>query len=144
MLDLLLLALRLVLGAYFVTMGWNKLFAPQRREGVPAMLAGYGVPAPRACYWLISLGELFGGLALWLGFLYPVALMGLVIICLGALCLAGLPRLRDKPAINWGNRVNNAIGLTESLLILLLLALFAAGPGRWSLDALAAAWGIGL
>jgi putative oxidoreductase len=130
------IALRLVIGFGFVAHGWAKF-----TRG-PAAFAGLlhfaGVPYPLLSAWLITLLEIFGGLAIIAG-----AFVGLVSIPLILSMIGAVITVQG----HYGFSSVNTIGLTPSgpvfgppgyeinlLYIAGLIALMLAGPGALSVD----------
>jgi putative oxidoreductase len=131
------LPLRLVVGYGFFAHGavkWSRGPA-----GFAKLLQQVGVPLPLPTAYLVTLLEVFGGLALLLG-----AFVALVSIPLVASMLVAMVTVQAR----YGFSSVNTIGLTPSgpvfgppgyeinlLYIAALIALTFAGPGPWSLDA---------
>jgi putative oxidoreductase len=130
------LPLRLVVGYGFLAHGavkWNRSPA-----GFAKLLHQIGVPLPLPTAYLVTLVEVFGGVALLLG-----AFVALVSIPLIASMLVAMVTVQ----LRYGFSSVNTIGLTPSgpvfgppgyeinlLYIAALIALTLAGPGPWSLD----------
>ncbi len=85
--DLTTLLARLVVGVTFVLHAYQKL-AINGMSGVSAGFGQMGIPLPGAAAWFAAMVELFGGLALILGVLLPVAGVLLAAVMLGALATA--------------------------------------------------------
>jgi putative oxidoreductase len=119
-----LLLVRLVTGAAFIRHGWPKIQNP-----FGWMSAMGPTPVPSFLQALAALAE-FGGIALILGLLTPLAAFGIVCQMLGALFLVHFPRGDSFVA---QGRPSFELALVYLVLAVLLIAL---GPGRWSLDAL--------
>lgn len=133
-----LLPLRLVVGYGFVAHGVAKW--SRGPAGFGALLHQIGVPFPAAAAWMVTLLEVFGGLAILAGVFVALASVPLIISLLVAMVTVHL---------RYGFSSINTIGLTESgpvfgppgyeidlLYIgsLLALALLGPGPlsvGRW-------------
>lgn len=131
------IGLRASLGAFFAFSGYHKIFAPSRRATLAATFKADGVYNP-AMMWAIPLGELFGGLALALGVLTPLACVGLIAICLGACALDGRKRVADWKPLDAADRVDDWLYLPEALYVLMLAALALLGAGSFSIDAIVA------
>jgi putative oxidoreductase len=130
--------IRIILGVGFLAHG----FAKWSRG--PAMFAELlkqaHVPLPLANAWLVTLLEIFGGLALLIGVFVAMVTVPLIFSMLGAMFTVH---------IKFGFSAVNTLGLTPEgpklgppgyeinlLYIACLLVLFLAGAGPWSIDAL--------
>ena len=121
-----LLLVRLVMGAAFILHGWPKI---QNPLGWMNAMGGSSVPSFLQA--LAALAEFGGGIALVLGLLTPIAAFGIVCQMLGALLLVHFPK--GDPFIAPAPGASSY----ELALVYLVMAvlLIAMGPGRWSLDA---------
>jgi putative oxidoreductase len=130
-----LLPLRLLVGFGFVAHGLAKWSRGPARFG--ALLHQLGVPAPVPAAWLVTLVELFGGLAI---------LAGLLIALVSVPLIASLLVAMVTVHLRFGFSSINTIGLTASgpvfgppgyeidlLYIASLIALSLLGPGPLSL-----------
>ena len=121
--PLTLAALRIGLGLVVATHGWAKLADVSAWQ---AQVASLGIPFPDIAAWLAIAGELGGGIGLVVGFLTPIAAVGVFATMVTAIV-----------TVHWGNGLlteNN--GFELPLLIGLLAAYFIArGAGPFSLDA---------
>lgn len=80
------LALRIVIGIGFIMHGWAKLDrGPDKFAGV---LAWMDVPLPHAVAWLVTLVEIFGGIAILVGAF--VALLSLPLIAIHLVAMFGV------------------------------------------------------
>jgi putative oxidoreductase len=119
--SLIPLALRLASGSIFLGFGVGK-FSHHTKES--ASFSSYGLPFPDEFVYAIGATELvFGGLLI-LGLLTRLAALALAGDMIGAIVTAGRV---DGGAIN--------LGLAPALLVVMLVLLWA-GPGRVSIDAL--------
>ena len=75
--------LRLIVGYGFMEHGFAKL--ARGPDAFPAILQALGVPAPHFMAWLTILVELFGGLAVLLGALVPLASIPMAAVLLVAM-----------------------------------------------------------
>jgi putative oxidoreductase len=113
------LFLRLGLGVVFFYHGYGKVFGAQ---GLGSSWAGPDMPA--IIQILVSWGELLGGAAFLLGFLTPIASMGIIIIMAGAIATV---------------HGKNGFGMMQQgyeynfVLISMCLALIGTGPGPFSI-----------
>ena len=135
------LALRLVIGFGFIAHGWAKL--DRGPDKFAHVLAWMDVPLPHMTAWLVTLIEIFGGLAILVGAF--VALVCLPLIAIHLVAMFG---------VHWqyGFSSVNTVGLTAAgpqfgppgfevnlLYIAGLLAIvLGGGAGAWSVDRLLA------
>lgn len=122
-----LFILRAVVGVIFVTHGWPKLM--DGASGTAEFFGMLGIPAATASAWLITLLEVFGGIALLLGLLVPfVAVLFIVHMTVGLL-LVHLPEGWYVIGPGTGGMEFNV------LLIAALVTFLLAGSGKPALDA---------
>jgi putative oxidoreductase len=130
--------IRMILAVGFMVHGWAKW-----SRGPPAfaeLLKQAHVPLPLANAWLVTLLEIFGGLALLMGAFVTIASVPLILSMLGAMFTVN---------IKYGFSAVNTIGLTPDgpqfgppgyeinlLYIAGLVALILGGAGPLSIDAL--------
>ena len=120
--DLALLALRLALGAIFLThgLGKRKMWSMQPSAQLPAgMLTKLRI---------LSIVEPAGGLGVLFGFLTQLAALGLVIVMLGAiqfLITTVHRKFTGENVAGWE---------FEFMLLIVALALFIMGGGKYALD----------
>lgn len=116
--------LRVLASAMFLTHGWPKMFG----DRIQPFLGGqdfFGVDIGVNTLWIAGVIEFFGGLLLVAGlFTRYVALLAAVLMV-----MAYLTAHRA-----WFPTLNN--GELAAMYFLVYFALFAFGPGRYSLDAL--------
>lgn len=124
--DLGLLILRATLGVIFLTHGWPKLM--NGASGTAGFFETLGIPLPVVTAWLVTLLEVFGGLALILGLFVPVVGILFIIHMMVGIVLVHLPEGWFVVGPGTGGAEFNV------LLIAGLLALLLAGSGRPSLD----------
>ncbi|HEY0834692.1 MAG TPA: DoxX family protein [Azospirillum sp.] len=125
--DLLLLLARVLIGAIFVESGFGKL---TDLAGFTAGLEGMGVPMPMVLGGIGAVVEFFGGLAIVLGawtWLAAILVAGFTVV---ATLLAH--RFWDVPAEQ--QRMQFIQFMKNLAIIGGLLALAAAGAGRYSVD----------
>jgi len=130
--------IRMILGVGFMAHGWAKW---SRGPEVFAQLLNQAhVPLPLANAWLVTLLEIFGGLALLMGAFVTLVSVPLILSMLGAMFTVN---------IKYGFSAVKTIGLTPEgpqlgppgyeinlLYIACLLALILGGAGPLSIDAL--------
>jgi putative oxidoreductase len=130
--------LRIILGVGFMVHGWAKL--SRGPAAFAELLKQAHVPLPLANAWLVTLLEIFGGLALLMGTFVAIVSVPLILSMLGAMFTVN---------IKYGFSAVNTIGLTAEgpkfgppgyeinlLYIGGLLALILGGAGPLSIDAL--------
>ena len=115
-----IIAMQLAIGVFFLFSGFNKLTNKGRHATLVATLKTDNVPLVSVNQWLIPLGEFFGGMALIIDFLTPLAAVGLIIICIGATALDGIKRVNGWKPINIADRIDDYLYLPEVLYILAL------------------------
>src|SRR5712664_3077983 len=81
--------LRLIVGYGFMEHGFAKV--ARGLDAFPAILQALGVPAPHLMGWLTIFVEIFGGLAVLLGALIPLASIPLAAVLLVAMITVHLP-----------------------------------------------------
>jgi putative oxidoreductase len=119
--SLALLALRLVAGAAFILHGWPKIQHPT---------SWFGTGVSPILQLAASLAEFGGGIALILGFLTSLATAFIAVDMAFALFLVHFPK--HQPFVGGGPGGSFELPL---LYFAVMVALFATGPGRYSLDA---------
>ena len=130
--------LRIILGVGFMVHGWAKL--SRGPAAFAELLKQAQVPLPLANAWLVTLLEIFGGLALLMGAFVAIVSVPLILSMLGAMFTVN---------IKYGFSAVNTIGLTAEgpkfgppgyeinlLYIAGLVALILGGAGPLSIDAL--------
>ncbi|HZI65913.1 MAG TPA: DoxX family protein [Thermoanaerobaculia bacterium] len=116
-----LLLLRLVVGTAFILHGWPKIQKPT---------SWMGDAVPGIFQLAAALAEFGGGIALIVGFLTPVVTLALAINMSVALMMVHFPK--NEPFVRSGPGGDFELPL---VYLALMVALFAIGPGRYSLDA---------
>ena len=130
--------IRMILGVGFMVHGWAKW--SRGPAAFAELLKQAHVPLPLANAWLVTLLEIFGGLALLMGAFVTIASVPLILSMLGAMFTVN---------IKYGFSAVNTIGLTPDgpqfgppgyeinlLYIAGLVALILGGAGPLSIDAL--------
>ncbi len=125
--DVLLLLARILLVILFILFGWQKI---AHFSGTIAFMGTEGAPAPIVSAAIAVVMELFVGIALLVGFYTrPLALL-LALYTVGTALIG-----HHFWTMTGGEQMNNMIHFYKNIAIAGgLLALCAAGPGRFSID----------
>ena len=121
-LSLAALAGRLTIGWMFASSGWGKL---NNLDGIVAYFTKLGIPWPALMAPAVSAVEAAAGLMLLIGALARLAALPLMAIMLVALATA-----RRDDIESW----SDVLGLSEFLILIILLQVCLTGAGRWSVD----------
>jgi putative oxidoreductase len=125
--------LRLIVGYGFMEHGFAKL-----ARGLDA----FGVPAPHLMGWLTILVEIFGGLAVLLGALVPLASIPMATVLLVAMFTVHLPygfsSIKLQAVTAAGAQFGPPGFETDLLYLACLAALVLGGPGPLAIDGLLA------
>jgi uncharacterized membrane protein YphA (DoxX/SURF4 family) len=127
---------RIAVGAFFMLSGYHKLFNAERHRSIVDELKSLGVPALGFNQWWVPLVEFSAGGAVLIGFLAPLAALGLLVIIVVAIATSGHRRLRLVKPIDEADRFDDFLYLPETLYAFMLILIVSAGAGRYSLDAL--------
>jgi uncharacterized membrane protein YphA (DoxX/SURF4 family) len=133
-------AMRVALGSFFLLSGAHKLLNRQRHETFLETLRALGIPFIRVMQWFVPGVEFFGGLGVAIGFLTPLAGLGLLIICLVALVTSSPKIVGSYKPIDFTDRVDDWLYQPELMYALMLLYFIAAGGGPVSVDRLVNFW----
>lgn len=128
--DFWLLVARASVGVMFFISGWGKAANPKR---FAADFAAWGIPEPDLASTATAWAELVLGALLVLGLLTRLAAAGLAVTMLGAIYYSAWPAAVDASTTVTGF-LSQFFYSSEWLLLLVLLALAGAGPGRFALD----------
>ncbi len=128
--------LRLIVGYGFMQHGFAKL--SRGPEAFAAILHAIGVPAPHLMAWLTILTEVFGGLAVLLGALVPLASLPMAAVLLVAIFTVHLPYGFSSIkliSVTSGHAQLGPPGYETNLLYLACLAaLVLGGSGPMAID----------
>jgi uncharacterized membrane protein YphA (DoxX/SURF4 family) len=90
--------------------------------------------------WFVPGVEFFGGLGVAVGFLTPLAALGLLVICSVALLTNSPTVVASYKPIDSADRVDDWLYQPETMYALMLLYFIAAGAGPVSIDHLLKPW----
>src|ERR1700751_3908771 len=132
--------LRLIVGYGFMEHGFAKLV--RGLDAFPAILQALGVPAPHLMGWLTILVEIFGGLAVLLGALVPLASIAMAVVLLVAIVTVHLPygfsSIKLQAVTAAGAQFWPPGFETDLLYLACLAALVIGGSGPLAIDGLLA------
>jgi len=127
---------RIAVGMFFMLSGFHKLFNPQRHREMADELKELGVHALGFNQWWVPTVEFAAGTAVVIGFLAPLAGLGLLVIILVAIATSGPRRIKIYKPIDEADRIDDWLYLPEILYAFMLIMVVSAGAGPYSLDAL--------
>jgi putative oxidoreductase len=132
--------LRLIVGYGFMEHGLAKL--ARGPDAFPMILQALGVPAPHLMGWLTILVEIFGGLAVLLGALVPLASIPMAAVLLVAIVTVHLPygfsSIKLQAVTAAGAQFGPPGFETDLLYLACLAALVLGGSGPLSIESLLA------
>ncbi len=134
--DIALTLNRVAVGMFFMFSGYHKLFNPQRHRVFADELKELGVHAVGFNQWWVPTIEFTAGSAVVIGFLAPLAALGLLFITLVAIATSGRRRIKDYKPIDEADRIDDWLYLPEILYAFMLIVVVSAGAGPYSIDAL--------
>ena len=134
--DIALTVDRLAVGMFFMFSGYHKLFNAQRHRALVDELTALHVAAVRINQWWVPSVEFAAGSAVLIGFLTPLAALGLLVIVLVASVTSGRVRIKGYQPIDRADRIDDWLYLPEVLYAFMLIMVVSAGAGPYSLDAL--------
>jgi uncharacterized membrane protein YphA (DoxX/SURF4 family) len=85
--------------------------------------------------WWVPAVEFTAGGAVVIGFLAPLAALGLIVIMLVAMATSGRQRIKAYKPIDEADRIDDWLYLPETLYAFMLILVISAGAGPYSLDA---------
>jgi putative oxidoreductase len=134
--------LRLIVGYGFMEHGYAKL--ARGPDAFVDILAALNVPMPELAAWATILVELFGGFAVLLGALIPLASVPMIAVLLVAIVTVHLPNgfssIKLQSVTAGGAHFGQPGYETDLLYVAALIALIVGGPGPLALDRLIARW----
>jgi uncharacterized membrane protein YphA (DoxX/SURF4 family) len=133
--DIALTLNRIAVGTFFLLSGYHKLFNPERHRAFVDELKALGVHAVGINQWWVPTIEFTAGGAVLIGFLAPLAALGLLVIILVAMATSGRQRIKLYKPIDESDRIDDWLYLPETLYAFMLIMVVSAGAGPYSLDA---------
>ena len=134
--DIALTLNRIAVGAFFMLSGYHKLFNAERHRELTEELKALGIHAVGFNQWWVPTVEFTAGAAVVIGFLAPLAALGLLFISLVAIAMSGPQRIKLSKPIDKADRIDDWLYLPEILYVFMLITVVSAGAGPYSLDAL--------
>ena len=133
--DIALTLNRIAVGILFMFSDYHKLFNQERHRALAEELKELGVHAVGFNQWWVPTVEFAAGCAVVIGFLAPLAALGLVVITLVAIATSGPQRIKVYKPIDEADRIDDWLYLPETLYTFMLIMVVSAGAGPYSLDA---------
>jgi uncharacterized membrane protein YphA (DoxX/SURF4 family) len=138
--DIALTIDRVAVGMFFMFSGYHKLFNAERHRVFVDELTALHVAAIRINQWWVPSVEFAAGSAVFIGFLTPLASLGLLAIVLVASATSGRVRIKGYQAIDRWDRIDDWLYLPEILYAFMLILFVSAGAGPYSVDAAILRW----
>lgn len=133
--DLADLVLRLGVGIPFFISGMNKMCCPICHGWLVSNLQRSGIPSCGGLMvWWLAFWEAFAGLLLALGLLTGASAFILFIVCVVAFLVSWRRKLDKKNPAHFWDACTEIGFMFDVLLVWMLVAIMARGPGRYSLD----------
>jgi uncharacterized membrane protein YphA (DoxX/SURF4 family) len=133
-------AMRFALGSFFVLSGVHKLRNKERHKTFVETLRDLGIPQIGILQWFVPGVEFFGGLGVAVGFLTPLAALGLLVICAVALLTNSPTVVASYKPIDRADRIDDWLYQPEMMYALMLLYFITTGAGPVSVDQLLKLW----
>jgi putative oxidoreductase len=134
--------LRLIVGYGFMEHGFAKL--ARGPDAFPMILQALGVPAPHLMGWLTIFVEIFGGLAVLVGALVPLASIPMAAVLLVAIFTVHLPygfsSIKLQAVTAAGAQFGPPGFETDLLYLACLAALVLGGSGPLAIDGILTRW----
>lgn len=131
-----ILLARVSLGLFFAISGGNKLFVPERHEGLIKTIIEAGIPFPEFTSVFLASVEFFGGILLVIGLLSTfcsIALTIAMILAIATVEIHTIPmELSTLDTLSW------FLYLPQVMYVLIFVWLMVSGPGPVGLDSLLA------
>ena len=122
---------RLAVGLLFFLSGRGKLFVPERPEQMRETLREAHIPFPEFNAVFVSTVEFVFGALLVLGAVTPLACAMLSALMLVAIATTAIRNIKASSPLGW---LSEFLYLSEVPYLVILVWLFLAGPGWFSVD----------
>ena len=122
---------RLAVGLLFFLSGRGKLFVPERREQMRETLREAHIPFPEFNAVFVSTVEFVFGALLVLGAVTPLACALLSALMMVAIATTAIRNIKASSPLGW---LSEFLYLSEVPYLVILVWLFLAGPGWFSVD----------
>ena len=122
---------RLAVGLLFFLSGRGKLFVPERREQMRETLRQAHIPFPEFNAVFVSTVEFVFGALLVLGAVTPLACAMLSALMIVAIATIAIRNIKASSPLGW---LSEFLYLPEVSSLVILVWLFLAGPGWFSVD----------
>jgi uncharacterized membrane protein YphA (DoxX/SURF4 family) len=138
--GLLLFLNRLVVGLFFAISGYHKLFLKSRHDSLVETLKDDNIPALGFFQWFVPIMEFLGGLALIVGFLAPLAALGILALMTVAILTDGTKRVVEFAPVDKADALDDVLYLSETTYWFMALFTILGGPGWFSLHQYISRW----
>ncbi len=129
-----ILLARVSLGLFFAISGGNKLFVPERHEGLIETIIEAGIPFPEFMAVFLASVEFFGGILLAIGLLSTFCSIALTIAMVVAIATVEIHTIpKGLSTLDW---LSWFLYLPQVMYVLIFVWLMVSGPGPVSLDSL--------
>jgi len=130
--QLVLFLIRISIGIFFFTTGFNKLFVEKNKLFMLETIIDAGIPFPTIMSTFVSATEMLAGLFLIIGLLTQISSVLLFIICLTALYTVGIHTIPEGlDLISW---LSWFFYIHDLLYMFILAILITSRPSMLSLD----------
>ena len=126
-----MLIIRVLIGTFFMTSGYEKLFTAEGNANILGTIESVGIPYPELNAWVASAAEFFGGLFFAIGFMTRPAAAVLAFVMIVALVTVFLG---DITTSSWLAAQNELVYTTEFIYILMFGRFVFSGAGKASVD----------
>ena len=133
--DIALTLNRVAVGLFFMISGYHKLFNAERHRALADELKELGVHAVGFNQWWVPTVEFTAGGAVAIGFLAPLAALGLLVLIVVAIVRSGPQRINASKPIDRADRLDDWLYVPETLYAFMLIVVVSIGAGPYSLDA---------
>ena len=133
--DIALTLNRIAVGMFFMFSGYHKLLNPERHRVFADELKELGVHAVGFNQWWVPTVEFAAGGAVVIGFLAPLAALGLLVLIIVATVTSGPQRIAAYKPIDEADRIDDWLYLPEVLYAFMLIMVVSVGGGPYSVDA---------